>query len=71
MKYGRVTNKITALRAERGISKAHLARRIGVCRSYVCHLENGNLTASGEVMFKIAAYFKLRIEDVFQFTVGE
>ena len=48
------------------ISKAHLARQIGVCRSYVTKLEQGKVQPSGEVMFQIAAYFKVRIEDIFE-----
>jgi DNA-binding XRE family transcriptional regulator len=32
----------------------------------VSKLEHGTLQPRGEVMFRIAEYFKLRIEDVFQ-----
>ena len=48
------------------MSKADLARRVGVCRAYVKRLEKGDLQPSGEVMFRIAEYFKCRVEDVFQ-----
>jgi DNA-binding XRE family transcriptional regulator len=59
-------NVVNKWRLERKVSKAALARRIGVCRSYVTKLELGNLQPSGEMMFRIAEYFKLRVEDVFQ-----
>jgi putative transcriptional regulator len=59
-------NVVKKWRLERKISKADLARRIGVCRSYVTKLELGSLQPSGEMMFRIAEYFKLRVEDVFQ-----
>jgi putative transcriptional regulator len=58
-------NTVKEWRQKKKISKAHLARRIGVCRSYVSKLEQQDLQPSGEVMFRIAAYFKLRIEDIF------
>ena len=53
------------------MSKADLARRIGVCRSYVSRLEQGVLQPSGEVIFRIAEYFKVRVEDVFERVGGK
>ena len=54
------------MRKLRGVSKADLARRIGVSRSYVTRLEQGGLQPSVKVMFRIASYFKFRIDVVFQ-----
>ena len=54
----------------KGISKAHLARAVGVSRSYVTKLENGQSQPSAEVMFRVAQYFGCRVEDVFQYTPG-
>lgn len=65
-----VINKITSWRAARGgkgISKAHLARRIGMTRSYMTKLEQGKLQPSASVMFKLADYFQCKIEDIFQY----
>jgi DNA-binding XRE family transcriptional regulator len=59
-------NTVKKWRLERHLTKADLARRIGVCRSYITKLEVGSLQPSGEVMFRIAEYFKIRVEDVFQ-----
>jgi putative transcriptional regulator len=54
----------------RGISKAHLARQVGVCPSYITKLEQGKIQPSCEVMFRIAEYFKCKVEDVFQHLRG-
>jgi|SRR5208283_376303 len=64
-------NSVKEWRQKKKISKAHLARQIGVCRSYVSKLERGNIQPSGEVLFRIVEYFKLRIEDIFQRVGGE
>ncbi len=61
-----ITNIVTRLRTERRISKAHLARRIRVSRAYVTRLEQGTLQPSAEILFRIAAYFKRPVEEVFQ-----
>jgi len=50
----------------KGISKAHLARRIGVSRSYVTKLESGALQPSARVMFRIAEYFGCHVDDIFR-----
>ena len=63
-------NTVKDWRQKNKISKAHLARQIGVCRSYVSKLEQHALQPSGEIMFRVAEYFKLRIEDVFQRGTG-
>jgi DNA-binding XRE family transcriptional regulator len=59
-------NTVTKWRQATKISKARLARKIGVCRSYVTKLERGGLQPSGEVMFRIAGYFRVPIEQIFQ-----
>ena len=65
-----IGNQVSAWRQKRengkGISKAHLARRLGVSRSYITKLEQGKLQPSAEVMFRTAEYFGCKIEDVFQ-----
>jgi putative transcriptional regulator len=61
-----MNNLVTEFRERKGVSKAHLARRIGVCASYVTRLENNDIQPRGEVMFRIAKYFNCRIEDIFK-----
>ena len=48
------------------VSKSELARRIGVCPSYITRLENNDIQPSGKVMFRLAALFKCKIEDIFR-----
>lgn len=50
-----------------GISKAHLARQVGVSRSYITKLEKGSLRPSGRVMFRIASYFGCKVDDIFKY----
>ena len=61
-----VINFVTKWRQAKGVSKAHLARRVGVNRSYVTKLEQGILQPSGEMMFRIAKYLGQPLETVFQ-----
>ena len=59
------------LRHGKGITKAHLARKVGVSRSYITKLENGTLQPSGRVMFEIADYFGCRVEQIFRYVPGK
>src|SRR5205809_19827 len=61
-----VINSVTTWRQAKGVSKAHLARRVGVNRSYVTKLEQGKMQPSGEMMFRIAKYLGCTLEQVFQ-----
>lgn len=51
----------------KGISRAHLARKIRVGRSYVTKLEKGTAQPSAEIMFRVARYFEQSIESIFQY----
>lgn len=61
-----VINSVTKWRQAKGVSKAHMARRVGVSRSYATKLEQGILQPSGEMMFRIAKYLGQPLEAVFQ-----
>jgi putative transcriptional regulator len=61
-----VINSVAKWRQAKGVSKAHLARRVGVDRSYVTKLEQGKMQPSGEMMFRIAKYLGQPLEAVFQ-----
>jgi DNA-binding XRE family transcriptional regulator len=50
----------------KGISQAHLARQIGVGRSFVTKLEKAGAQPGAELMFRIARYFKQSVETIFQ-----
>lgn len=60
--------KIPALRKEHKISQEELALAVGVTRQTITSLETGKYTASLFLAYKIARYFNLSIEAVFDFT---
>ena len=60
--------KISALRKERRISQEELARAVGVTRQTITSLEREKYTASLVLAYKIARYFDMRIEEIFDFS---
>ncbi len=50
---------------EFNLTKAHLARQIGVSSSYVLRLEKSQIVPSLEKAHKLAQYFNCLIEDLF------
>lgn len=59
--------RIPELRKARKISQEELARSVGVTRQTITSIEVGKYTASLILAYKIAKYFGLMIEDVFDF----
>jgi putative transcriptional regulator len=55
-----------ARQAQRGISKAALARRIRVNRSYVTKLEQGKAAPSLLLALQLAQYFGCTVDELFQ-----
>jgi DNA-binding XRE family transcriptional regulator len=67
-KVGRRTglhNRLAVLRAERGVSRAELARAAGVNPQTIGFLERGQYGPSLELALRIGAYFGLPVEAVF------
>lgn len=62
-------NRLEQLRKERGIKQEDLAKALEVSRQTIGSLENGHYNPSIQLAFKIAKYFKLRIEDIFIYDV--
>lgn len=60
--------RIASLRKERKLSQEELALVVGVTRQTITSIEVGKYTASLPLAFKIAHFFGLTIEDVFDFT---
>ncbi len=64
-----ISNSIAAWRAKanegKGITQAHLARRVGVGRSFITKLEKGIAQPGAELMLRTAAYFKQPVESIF------
>ncbi len=64
----RITNAIRQLRfAANEMTQAELARRVGVTRQTILAIEQGKYSPSLEVAFRIAATFKVPLEQVFQY----
>ena len=59
--------RIKELRKERKLSQEELAAAVGTTRQTITSIEVGKYTASLPLAYKIARYFGLRIEDVFDF----
>lgn len=60
-----VTNRVRALRTDRGWSQGELADRLEVSRQTVNAIETEKYDPSLPLAFKIAKLFKTRIEDIF------
>lgn len=63
-----VKTRIPQLRKERRLSQGELADAVGVTRQTITSLEVGKYTASLVLAYKIARYFGLTIEEVFDFS---
>ena len=65
---GVLKTKIHELRRERRISQEELAAAVGVTRQTITSLECEKYTASLVLAYKIAKYFGMTIEEVFDFS---
>jgi len=63
-----VKNNIRALRKARKLSQEELAEAVGTTRQTITSIEVGKYTASLPLAYKIARYFGLTIEEVFDFS---
>lgn len=64
-------NKIKDLRKEKRISQEELAFAVGVTRQTITSIECEKYVASLVLAYKIATYFNLRIEEVFDLSEEE
>lgn len=60
--------RIQELRKERRISQEELANAVGVTRQTITSLECEKYTASLVLAYKIAKYFDMSIEEIFDFS---
>ena len=63
--------KLKVFRAMKDITQEELAQAIGVTRQTIIAIERGNYNPSLELAFKIAIYFKTRIEDIFVYNPSQ
>ena len=60
-------NKIEKLRKEKGILQDDFAKIMGVSRQTISSLETAKYNPSIFLAYKIAKYFNMKIEEVFEF----
>ena len=58
-------NRLEALRKEKGIRQEDLAQALDVSRQTIISLEKGKYNPSLALAFKLARYFALPIEEIF------
>lgn len=58
-------NRLEELRKQRGIKQEDLATALEVSRQTIGSLENGRYNPSIMLVFKIARYFQMSIEEIF------
>ena len=60
-----MTNRIEALRRERGIRQEDLAQALGVSRQTIISLEKGTYNPSLALALRLARYFAMPVEAIF------
>ena len=60
-----MTNRIEALRRERGIRQEDLAQALGVSRQTIISLEKGKDNPSLALALRLARYFAMPVEAIF------
>ena len=58
-------NKLKVYRAMQDITQEELARELGVTRQTIIAIEKNKYDPSLALAFKIAEFFKVKIEDIF------
>lgn len=58
-------NRLEELRKQRGVRQEDLAQALGVSRQTVISLEKGKYNPSLALAFKLARYFGMDIEEIF------
>lgn len=66
-----VKNKIKLIREERNIRQNEMAEALNVSRQTMTAIENHKYNPSLELSLKIASYFNLKVEDIFELKGGE
>lgn len=61
-----ITNRLQELRKSRKITQEDLAQKIGITRQTIIAIEKGNYTPSVLLALKIAGYFKMPVENIFE-----
>ena len=60
-----VANKVRLVRRMRDITQMKMAEDLGVARSTIIAIEQGQFEPSGRMMLMIAKYFSMPVEELF------
>ncbi|MBN1194836.1 MAG: helix-turn-helix transcriptional regulator [Methanomicrobiaceae archaeon] len=60
-------NRIKVFRAMNDLTQEGLANQLGVTRQTILAIEKGKYDPSLDLAFKIARYFNVTVEDVFEY----
>ena len=61
-------NQIKVQRAIKDITQAELAEKIGVTRKTINTIENGNFVPSTSLAIRLARFFEIKVEELFELT---
>ena len=59
------SNNLYDIRIERDITQTKMAKDLGISRRAISKIEKGEQNPSLDMAYRLAAYFKLSVEDVF------
>lgn len=65
-----ILNRVHELRAKSGVTQEDVARAVGVTRQTILAIEKGNYVPSVLLALKIAKFFRLPVEDIFEMRHG-
>lgn len=61
-----ISNNVYILRTQKGFTQEEFAEKVGITRQTVISIEKGNYTPSVYLALKIAATFKVSVEEIFK-----
>lgn len=64
-------NRLKEYRTKNGINQSEMGRLVGVSRQTISQIERGDYSPSVVLAIKIARYFNVSVEDIFDFKEEE
>ena len=64
-------NRLKEYRAKSGVNQSDMGRLVGVSRQTISMIERGDYSPSVTLALKIAKYFGVHVEDIFQYEEEE
>ncbi len=66
-----LNNRLKEYRAKTGVNQSDMGRLVGVSRQTISMIERGDYSPSVTLALKIARYFGVHVEDIFQYEEEE